>query len=120
MPEKLYPLKLYFRHAPNAVALIGSLLLNAITWAYLLWNIRPQEDLIFLHYTILFGVDFFGPWWKIIYLPLGGLAIILVNTVLGWVLFARDAFANYVLLAVCLLSQCLLLVAGVLLVLLNV
>lgn len=116
----MYPIKLYFKRPGNFVPLITSGLLNLFTWGWLLFYIRKQEDPVFLHYTVIFGVDYTGDWKQVFLVPLGGLFILLLNMMLGWLLFHKDDFAGYVLNAVALIIQIILLVTSVLLVLLNV
>ncbi|HLD31888.1 MAG TPA: hypothetical protein VJB37_03270 [Patescibacteria group bacterium] len=120
MSSKFYPLKLYFRAWPNLVSLVLSLLIDLFLFVWLFWEIRPQEELIFLHYNILFGVDYVGEWWKIIYLPLGGIGILLINGFLGWWLFRRDRFSAYVLNGTTLLGHVFLAIIASLLIFLNV
>lgn len=97
-----------------------ALILNITNWVWLLWEIRPQNELIFLHYNILFGVDLLGFWWKVLYLPIVGLIIILVNIFLGWSLFSKDKFFAYILNFISVFCQIFLLIASSLLIFLNV
>ena len=120
MSEKRYPLKLYVTRRPTLILMLLGLFGNAAIWTEIFWNIRPQEESIFLHYNILFGVDLFGPWWKALSLPLGGLLILFINTLIGWLLFDRDPFASYLSQAIAVLCQIFLIVAAFLLVFLNV
>lgn len=116
----MYPLKLYFKNIPIVVMIILSVFLNMATWFWLLWQIQPQPEPIFLHYNILFGVDYIGEWWKVLYLPAGGLFILIINTILGWLLFAKDKFVAQFLNAISVFCQVFLLIAAALLVFLNV
>ena len=116
----MYPIKLYFKRPANLIPLVASLALNLFTWGWLLFYIRPQDEPVFLHYTVLFGVDFTGDWYQVFLVPLGGLFVLLINMILGWMLFHKDDFAGYVLNAVSFLTQIILLVTSILLVLLNV
>ncbi len=120
MSKIFYPIKLYIKHLPNLVVLILAFLTNIASWVWLLLQIKPQEGLIFLHYNILFGVDLVGVWWKVLYLPIGGLLILLINTTLGWWLFGKDKFFTYLLNVVSLFCQVFVLIAVSLLVFLNV
>ncbi|MBU2542597.1 hypothetical protein KJ785_03490 [Patescibacteria group bacterium] len=116
----MYPLKLYIKNLPNIIMIPLALILNITNWIWLLWEIRPQDELIFLHYNILFGVDLIGPWWKVLYLPIVGLLIILINIFLGWTLFGKDKFFAYILNFVAVFCQVFLLLASSLLIFLNV
>jgi hypothetical protein len=120
MKNDFYPLRLYLRHLPNTIMIGLSLLLNIMIWGWLLWYIRPQSDLIFLHYNVLFGVDLIGPWYQVLTIPIIGLCILLVNSALGWFFFGKDKFISYVLNAVGVISHVFLVVVAMLLVFLNV
>lgn len=120
MAKTIYPLKLYVRHRPHFILITLAGLCNLAMWIWLAVNIQPGTDSIFLHYTILVGVDYIGQWWQVFYLPLTGLLIFAVNMALGCLLYNVDRFISYVLLMVNLASQALLLVAAALLVFLNV
>lgn len=116
----MYPVKLYFKNLPNLIMIPLALLANIANWIWLLWEIRPQEETIFLHYNILFGVDYVGSWWKVIYLPIAGIVIILFNAFIGLSLFKRDKFFAYILNFISLFCQIFLLIASALLIFLNV
>ena len=116
----LYPFKLYIRHVPNLLLIVGSALVNVAVWGWLLWEIRPREGLLFLHYNVLFGVDLIGEWWQVFWLPAGGTIILLVNALLGWAVFRSDRFAPALLLSAAAVCQVFLLVAAALLIFLNV
>ena len=116
----MYPIKLYFKNTANLVMLSLSILLNLTIWVWLLWQIHPQPEPIFLRYNILFGVSYIGEWWRMMSLPIGGLIIILVNAVLGWRMFREDKFVAQFLNAISVFCQAFLLIAAALLVFLNV
>lgn len=116
----MYPIKLYIKNIPNLIMIPLALVLNITNWIWLLWEIRPQEELIFLHYNILFGVDLIGPWWKVLFLPIVGFVIILVNIILGWFLFGKDKFFAHILNFISVFCQIFLLIASLLLIFLNV
>jgi hypothetical protein len=120
MSKDYYPIKLYIKNIPNLIMLSSSLVLNLVVWFWLFWQIRPQEEQIFLHYNILFGVDLVGSWWRIVFVPLSGLLIFIINAILGWLLFGKDKFASYILNAVSIFCQIFLLIVASLLVFLNV
>ena len=117
---KLYPLGLYLKKTWTLVPLIISVLLNSFVWFWILWHIGPTEELVFLHYTVLFGVDFIGPWWNLLYIPITGLAIILINLCIGWIFFGKDQFIARVLQLVSILAHIFLIIATILIVFLNI
>lgn len=115
-----YPFKLYINYRPNLIISILAFLLNVASWVWILLEIRPQEETLFLHYNILFGVDYIGEWWKVLFLPITGLLIFIINFSLGWLLFHKDKFISIILNCVSLLCQIFVLVASGILVFLNV
>jgi len=79
MKIDLYPLKLYF-FTPSVAILSGlGLLFNLFNWSWLWVQIPGGEEYLFLHYNILFGVDKIGESWKVFYVPLLGLFILIIN-----------------------------------------
>lgn len=120
MNQPLYPIKLYLKHTPHLVMIPLALLFNLGTWFWLLWNLPREADSIFLHYNILYGVDYIGDWWRAFYIPIAGLVIFLLNTLLAWLLFPKDKFASELLIGVSVFCQVFLFLAGSLLVILNV
>lgn len=83
-------------------------------------NIRSYLGQVFLHYNILFGVDLVGEWYHVFYIPAISLLILVINTVLGWLLFHKDKVVSYIFQAISVLVQILLLIVGAILVFLNV
>jgi hypothetical protein len=120
MSHTLYPISLYLKYRVSWFFIGLSLFLNISTWFWLLWNIRPQEELLFLHYTILFGIDYLGEWWKILVIPIAGLIIIIINFSLGWLLFDKDKFVSLIVNGMSVVCNTFLLIAAALLVFLNV
>ncbi len=116
----IYPLRLYFRQLPVVIPLALSILANLAMWGWLLWFISPVEEPIFLHYNVLFGVDYIGEWWRVYTLPLVGLVILLVNGILGWSLASRDLVIAYIVNTVACICQILLLVMAILVVRINI
>ncbi|MBD3311399.1 MAG: hypothetical protein GF349_02805 [Candidatus Magasanikbacteria bacterium] len=120
MLKDVYPIKLFLTVKANIIMISFSIVINILTWLWLFLQIRPREDYIFLHYNILFGVDYIGDWWKIVYVPATGIIILFANIIAAWFLYKKDKFASYLILAACLYSQIFLFIAASLLVFLNV
>jgi hypothetical protein len=117
----MYPMRVYVKYLPNAVLTVVGFLLNLAAWIWPLWQLRVTSgEQIFLHYNILYGVDYVGEWWRVLYLPSTGLLILLTNFIMGWFLFHKDKFAAYSLNAVSVICQIFLLIAVALLVFLNI
>jgi len=120
MKLNLYPIKLYFQKFSIGGFFAAGLLLNVYSWLWL-WLYIPQElDQLFLHYNILFGVDLIGSYGQAFLVPLSGLIILLLNTIVGWVLYKKDKFIAQVLILMAAIAQVFLAIQSYLLVLLNV
>ena len=115
-----YPVRLYLKHPPHAIMLTLSVVLNIVSLIWLLVRIHPQEQNVFLHYNILFGVDELGVWWQVFYVPLTAAVILMTNTVLSWFLYQKDKLISYVLLGMTCLCEIFLFIVTALLVFLNV
>lgn len=63
---------------------------QAFSWIYFILHIRPSADQFLLHYNIIFGVDLVGAWYKLFFIPLGGLLTFLVNLGIAWFFYGDD------------------------------
>lgn len=96
-----YLLKIFFKDPWVLLPLIISALSEGYMWYYILSNLGGRNDNLFLHYNIIFGVDLVGSWWKILFLPLGGLAVIVVNYLLSLWLYNIDKIVARMLTMFC-------------------
>jgi hypothetical protein len=104
-----------------AMALISiSFVLVLFSAGYVFWYIRPTDAQIFLHYSVLFGVDRVGKWWEVYRIPATGLGIFVTNTLLALAVYRQNNAMAYVLLLMSLLTQVFLVVAAILVVFLNI
>lgn len=97
-----------------------SLAIQAISWWYVASKIHPTNDSLFLHYNIIFSIDLIGEWWKVYTPSFVGLVLLLVNLLVGWLLYGNYRVMSRVLLVFMILIEAALLVGQVLLVNLNV
>ena len=114
-----YPLKLYLKHRTTCASLGISLILQAIIWIWLVTQIPREEGQVFLHYTVLFGVDTVGTWRELFAIPFTGFGILFFNALLGWMFFQKDKYLAHVLNVVSVLVHLFLLAVVFLLVTLN-
>lgn len=117
--SSLYPLKLYFKYRASWGLIGAAGLINLAHWITASRYISAQTDSVFLHYNILFGVDYIGEGWRLLGLPTLGLTILLLNFFLGWSLFQTDKFVSLLANAVSAVCQILLLTATAWLIFLN-
>lgn len=64
------------------VLFLGAILAHGLVWASLFWKLPPTDATLFLHYNIYFGVDLTGGWNGLLWIPLTGAAILVMNIVL--------------------------------------
>ena len=98
MKKQLYPIGLFLKHKPNSILLSLGLFMQVLLWIYVIWYIRPQDQQLFLHYTMFFGVDLIGSWYMAYIIPLAGFCMLLLNSLLGWFMFSIDRLAAYLFL----------------------
>lgn len=120
MEYRVYPLKLYIRKIPVMVIIGAALALNLFSWAWLLFQIPHNSEQVFLHYNILFGIDQIGEPREVYTASFIGLITIVVNFVAAWLLYRKDSFYSYALLASALTVNIFVAVASVLVVYLNI
>ena len=102
--------------------LIVSVLFLLLTLALPLWKIYPDAFLnpfIPLHYNVLFGIDRFGPWYNIFWIPAFGLLALVSNVLVGTLVYHQEKFMTTLLIAGTLGVQMTLFSSMVLIVLVN-
>jgi len=87
-----YSPKLFIRDtwifAPFSLSIVC---LGIMCWRVFFF-INGSMGQIFLHYTSIFGVDLVGEWWKMYYLPLGGILLALINFFVGLAHYRENKF----------------------------
>jgi len=96
-----------------------SLLMNISMWAYMFIVFPPTSEIVFLHYNILFGVDLVGSWWRLLLMPILGLVIILINSLLSWLSYQYDKLITMILLWATVIMHILLILATYHIIFLN-
>lgn len=96
-----YPIRLLFRQRLVRLSLLVSTVVNALAWV-VLWLIpRPVEGgQVFLHYTVVFGIDKIGQYESLFAAPVWGAVILILNSIVAWLVFPRAAaMAEFLVLA---------------------
>lgn len=86
----IYLLKVFFKDPWVIVPLVVSCATQLFMWPYFFYELGSVRDILFLHYNIIFGVDLVGEWWRMLFLPLGGLIILLINNILALTFYNTD------------------------------
>jgi len=115
----MYSPRLYLRDLWISLPLLMIFLIQIFIWYLLIANIRPSLEQVFLHYNIIFGVDLIGEWWKIFYLPIAGLIVLLFDYFLSFLFYKSNKFLGRLLSFAVLFFHCFLLAGVALLVRLN-
>lgn len=96
-----------------------SVLLNIIIWIFLIQNQKENSHPIILHYNLFFGVDHLGNYEKIYLIPIAGLIVIIINSILGHLLYLKEKLAVYFLIFIVFIIQIFLLIDSYLIIKIN-
>jgi len=112
-------MKEFFRNNIIKSLLISGLILNIGLFLFFYFFIKRSDIPIVLHYNVDWGVDYFGEVKNIFILPLAGLIIFLLNSVLALRLWLKAKSMAYFLAAISLISEIFLWLAGIALYIIN-
>jgi hypothetical protein len=90
---------------------ILALLLNLLTWVYIRFVIEPSDELVPLHYNVIYGADYVDKGYYIYILPLTGLIVLGLNFALYRYISKKDLFAGKLLIGAALAVQVFLFIA---------
>jgi len=114
--EKKATISFFLKQRWNLTLLLGSLIFNILTWLWLIWRVKPSDNLIPLSYNIYFGIDSFGAWQRIFYVPIFGLAVIIINYILAYFIFLKDSYLSLWLQVIAFIIQATIILTTILLV----
>jgi len=104
----------------------SAFVINILIWLLILLRLRPiilalpnSDVFIPLHYNTYLGVDKYGDWKNIFYLPGIGLFIFLTNSFFALTIYNRKDILSYFLVSANFLAQLILLVATIFIILIN-
>lgn len=86
---------------------------NIITWLFIYFKIKPNSEIVPLHYNVFYGADLVGKGYYLYLLPVAGLVIIVINFVFSRYAQRLDRFAGRTLAAVSLVCQIIIFIAVV-------
>lgn len=85
-----YPPQLFLKDRYIASSLVVSAVLLAIAWWATVTRVHPNADQVYLHYSIIFGIDLLGEWWKLWLVPVGATSLLVFNLVVSYAAYGRD------------------------------
>ncbi len=109
-----------FKNAIIFWLLILTLIANLANWLILKLLIQPVGFPIILHYNVYFGVDLKGSYWQVFSIPLVGLFLFLINTILAIYSYKKgERIVSYLLLMATLMMQINLMIYSLSIILIN-
>lgn len=99
--------------------LIAALALNAALFLFLYFFIRQTNLPVTLHYNVYWGVDYLGGARQLLLVPLIGLIILVLNSILGADFWQKNKLLAYFFPAAAFAVQIFLFLAGISLYLIN-
>ncbi|MFA6322317.1 MAG: hypothetical protein WCX71_02455 [Candidatus Buchananbacteria bacterium] len=108
-----------FRDRIVRMLFLLALLIDVLIWFFLGWSVRDLPESIPLHYNIYYGIDLYGNWYEILYLPAVGLLFLSINFILALYLYSREKILSYFLAAVSFLGLFFLALAAIFITLTN-
>ena len=101
----MYSFKLFARDPWIGFPLVAASALNAVAWWYTARHLLPATETFFLHYTVVFGVDWVERSSYVLLIPLSGTVLVAVNLGLAWWLYRDERLlARLLPLFTCLLQ----------------
>ncbi len=88
-----------------------ALVLNIISWLVIATQIKPNAEVIPLHYNIFYGPDLVGKGYYAYIIPSVGLLVLLVNFGLYKYAIKKEPFAAKVIVSISLVVQILILIS---------
>lgn len=112
-------LRFFLKDPYLSFAFGAAIVINSAAWIFLVFVMPSLSAQAFLHYTVYFGIDWTGAWYQILYLPLSGIAVGIVNNTLATIAYKNHRILAYFFASTTVAVQCLLLADALLLWRLN-
>ena len=88
--------RLYLKDSWIRLAFIPAIVLCLLAILPIIF-IMPRQENIVLHYNIYFGIDLLGNWHEVLFIPLAGLILVILNTIIGSFIWRHDRVISYIL-----------------------
>jgi len=86
------------------IGILTMLIFNIVLWL-MVARVERVEAIVPWHYTVYFGIDRVGPWWKLIIYPLFGSLVALFNFLLMVGIYHQRRLFSYLIMIVANLVQ---------------
>lgn len=88
-------------------------------WGVSAWTFQPQEEPIFIHYNVYFGVDWVGPWYLGFIIPVSAMLLIGLNFLFVRHIHNKNSSMSHIIVSWTTIALLFLCVNQVLMILLN-
>ncbi|OGE76921.1 MAG: hypothetical protein A3C85_01275 [Candidatus Doudnabacteria bacterium RIFCSPHIGHO2_02_FULL_48_21] len=101
------------------VSVVFGIILNIILWLLLGGKFGWSAEKIPLHFNVVYGIDFLGSTRQVYEIPLTGIVLLVINSILAIKFYPRSKLFSYFLSFSALAMQAVLIVAATALIVLN-
>lgn len=89
--------QIFWRDKVIVASIVIMLIFNITLWLMLIF-IEKNETVVPWHYTVYFGIDRVGPWWRVGIYPLFGAVVGLVNFLLTVGMYYKRRLFSYLIM----------------------
>lgn len=111
---------LFLRDKNFFIIFAATVLINFAAWILVLIFLEKENFNIILHYNVLFGVDLKGDSAEAFTIPLIGLVIFFLNSIITKLVYKKEKFIAYLLLSTSLICQLFAVIAIAAIILVNI
>jgi len=83
-------IKRFFIQTPVWQSLLSIVFLLLVGVVLIFLRIQPSDKMLILHYTIPFGIDLVGPWYRLYEIPFAGFVFALLNFILAYIFYTKQ------------------------------
>lgn len=109
----------FFSEKKYLMLSVATILANFAAWILVLIFLEQGKLNIILHYNVLFGVDFKGNSEQVFIIPLIGLVIFFLNSIITMLVYKREKIIAYLLLSTSLVCQIFSVIAIIAIIMIN-
>lgn len=109
----------FLREKNYLIIFSATIIVNLTAWILVLFFLEQGKINIILHYNVIFGVDFKGSSEQVFIIPLIGLVIFFLNSIITTLVYKKETIIAYLLLSTSLVCQIFSIIAIVAIIMIN-
>lgn len=109
----------FLREKNYLIIFTATIIVNLTAWILVLFFLEQGKINIILHYNVIFGVDFKGSSEQVFIIPLIGLVIFFLNSIITTLVYKKETIIAYLLLSTSLVCQIFSIIAVVAIIMIN-